>query len=268
MIKLCLAGGFGKMGRAVASMAAAESDLRVVSVYETARAISLAADYGKASRNDRNRVKASFRAEEAVGLCDVVVDFSVEGAFDDLVRACDKLCKPLVTGTTAIPDKARRLGGLAAKVAVVSSPNMATGVNVVFALCRTLARVLGQVSDIEVVETHHRTKKDVPSGTALEIGKILGSETGRALRVGRADGGLERGGEVFIHSLRLGDVAGKHRVIFAPAGEVLELTHTAQSRACFAAGALHAVRFAVRSDPGLYDMLDVLGLRTEIGGER
>jgi 4-hydroxy-tetrahydrodipicolinate reductase len=191
----------------------------------------------------------------------VVVDFATNTVFDEIVKVCGDLSKPLVTGTTAISDKDAKLKPLAGRVAVVSAPNMAVGMNVLFGICEKLGLVMGKASDIEIVESHHRTKKDVPSGTALEIGRILGESTGKRIVVGRPAESGERGDEIVIHSLRVGDVAGTHTVGFSPEGESLEITHTARSRACFAAGALRAARFAAASPPGLYSMRDVLGLK-------
>jgi 4-hydroxy-tetrahydrodipicolinate reductase len=261
MIKLCLAGGLGRMGRMIASLAQEETDIKILSVWEGAAVVSQVSDYAAATGYSKNPVTVTTEGARAVERSDVVIDFATSAVFDEIVKACDDFSKPLVTGTTAIPDKEARLKSLATKVAVVSSPNMAVGVNVLFGVCEMLGSVMGASSDIEIVESHHRTKKDVPSGTALEIGRILGDVTGKEVVVGRPAGSAERGGEIVIHSLRVGDVAGKHTVGFSPEGETLEITHTARSRACFAAGALRAARFAAASSPGLFSMRDVLNLK-------
>jgi 4-hydroxy-tetrahydrodipicolinate reductase len=265
MLDLCLVGGLGKMGRAIAARAMSETDVRIASVWETPGMVSEITDYGSATGYTKNDIELTSDGDAAVECAQVIVDFASSAAFDEVVRACRRRSRPLVTGTTAVKDKEARLLPLSEAVAVVSAPNMATGVNVVFGLCRVLAGILGKSSDIEIVEAHHRTKKDVPSGTALELGRILSTGTDKPVRVGRtSDSGL-RSDEITIHSLRVGDVAGKHTVVFTPPGEVLEITHTAQSRACFAAGALLAARFASQASPGLYSMLDVLGLTKQEG---
>jgi 4-hydroxy-tetrahydrodipicolinate reductase len=138
---------------------------------------------------------------------------------------------------------------------------MAAGVSVLFGLSQYVAKVLGRVSDIEIVEAHHRMKKDVPSGTALEIARIVGAAADKPVVVGRDTRHQKRGEEIFVHSLRMGDIAGQHSVILSPRGETIEISHTAHSRECFAAGALGAARFAAKASPGLYSMFDVLGLR-------
>jgi 4-hydroxy-tetrahydrodipicolinate reductase len=249
------------MGRMIASLASAEADIKIASVWESPDAIAQASDYATATGYSKNPVELTADGARAAELADVVVDFATAAVFDEIVKVCESLARPLVTGTTAIPGKDQKVKPLAGKAAVVSAPNMAVGMNVLFGLCETLARVMGKTSDIEIVESHHRTKKDVPSGTALEIGRILGESTGKKVVVGRSAESVKRGDEIVIHSLRVGDVAGTHTVGFSPEGESLEITHTARSRACFAAGALRAARFAAATPPGLYSMRDVLGLK-------
>jgi 4-hydroxy-tetrahydrodipicolinate reductase len=260
MIKICLVGGLGRMGRMVASQVSESEDLQVSSVWESEDAIAQSGDYAAAAGYSKNPVVMTSDGEKAAGASDVLVDFSLAGAFDDVVRVCKAASRPLVSGTTAIPEKEERLRDLAGGVPVVSAPNMSVGINAIFAIGKALAAALGATSDIEIVETHHRMKKDVPSGTALAIGNILASESGKPLRIGRTEKDSVRADEIFIHSLRMGDVPGTHTVSFSSPGETLEIVHTAQSRACFAAGVLRAVRFVVGAPPGLYSMLDVLGI--------
>jgi 4-hydroxy-tetrahydrodipicolinate reductase len=248
------------MGRTIASLVEREDRFEVASVFETPETIELAGGYGAASGYSKNPVILTSEAAAAVRESDVVIDFSLSSAFDEVVGACRAAVKPLVTGTTGIIDKQKRLKGLADRVAVVSAPNMSVGMNVIFALCYRLADVMGKSSDLEIIETHHRTKRDIPSGTAGEIARILSQRTGKPVVVGRAAGTGERADEIVIHSLRAGDIPGGHSVLFMPEGETVEISHTARSRVCFAEGALRAARFAVGSPPGLYSMLEVLGL--------
>ena len=250
------------MGRTIASLVERDGDFEIASVFELTRTVELAGAYGAAIGYSKNPVVLTSEVREAVEESDVVVDFSLPLAFDKIVGACQVLQKPLVTGTTGITDKQSKLEALAERVAVVSAPNMSVGMNVIFALCHRLADVMGKSSDLEIIETHHRTKKDVPSGSAGEIARILSERTGKPIVVGRAAGSCERAAEIVIHSLRAGDIPGGHSVLFAPEGETLEISHTARSRVCFAEGALRAARFVAESPPGLYSMLDVLGLET------
>jgi len=258
MLDLCIVGALGRMGRAVAVLVQGDPDARVVSAWDTSYAIQAAGGYAQATGYTKNEVLLTCEGERAAEGAAVVVDFSLPQAFDDVVRVCESLARPLVTGTTGIEAKETRLAGLALKAAVVSAPNLAVRMNALMEVCGGLAQAVGRASDIEIVEAHHRTKKDVPSGTALEIARAIGKRAGKRVIVGRGDGPQARSDELVIHSLRVGDVPGTHTILFSMPGEILEITHTAQSRECFAAGALRAARFAAAAGPGLYSMLDVL----------
>lgn len=201
-----------------------------------------------------------------LGKCDVIVDFSSHAATKSLLDVAVAHQKPIVIGTTGHPaaEKAH-LTALAAKVPCVWAGNFSVGVNLLFALTRRAASVLGSDYDAEVVEMHHRFKKDAPSGTAARLLEIILEErklTAEALRHGRKGiTGERQPTEVGIHALRGGDVVGDHTVIFAALGERVELTHKASDRGIFARGALRAAQWVVHQKPGLYDMQDVLGLK-------
>jgi 4-hydroxy-tetrahydrodipicolinate reductase len=258
MLDLCIVGGLGRMGKALASAVESDPDLRIVSVWETAYAVGEAGDYGRATGYSKNPVVVTPCGFDAAGPCRVVLDFSLPEAFPEVVRVCEELAKPLVTGTTGIEGKPGALAGLAGKVAVVSAANMAVGMTALAHLVEAAAGEIGRGADIEIVEAHHRGKKDVPSGTALELARAVGARAGKRVVVGRAEGPAARSDELVIHSLRVGDVPGTHTVVFSLKGETLEISHTAQSRDCFAAGALRAARFVAEAPPGLYSMSDVL----------
>lgn len=258
MLDLCVVGGLGRMGKVIALLVETDPDLRIVSVWETHYAIEQGGAYERATGYTKNFVRVSADGRETVEVCDVVLDFSLPQAFAEVVKACEDLSKPLVTGTTGIESKDVLLAPLARRVAVVSAANMSVGINSLLRLCEGIAADIGGRSDIEIVEAHHRTKKDVPSGTALEMARIMGSRAGKRVVLGRTGGAGARADEIVIHSLRVGDVPGTHTVVFSLKGETLEITHTAQSRECFAAGALRAARFVAGARPGLYSMLDVL----------
>ena len=262
MSNLCVAGGLGRMGRAIASLVGTHDDFSIVSVFETEEALKASPDYAAATGYRKNAVIATSDATRALQPCDVVIDFSLPAGFAALTESLRGVPRPLVTGTTGVDEKDAKLAPLAAEVAVVSAPNMSVGVNIVFALAGLVAELAGEGSDIEIVETHHRTKKDVPSGTALEIARGIARSTGRSIAVGRGAGAQKRAGDVFIHSLRMGGVAGEHEVAFSLEGEVLKIDHTALSRDCFAAGALRAAEFVEHAPPGIYSMLDVLKLES------
>ena len=202
----------------------------------------------------------------AFAKCDVAVDFSSHHATRTLLELAIATKKPVVIGTTGhAPAEKEPLLALAAKVPCVWAGNFSVGVNLLFALTRRASAVLGPDYDAEVIEMHHRFKKDAPSGTAERLLEIIREERKvgvEALRHGRKGITGERTStEIGIHALRGGDVVGDHTVMFAALGERIELTHKASDRAIFAQGALRAAQWVVTQPPGVYDMQDVLGLK-------
>jgi len=206
-------------------------------------------------------------AEALAGRPDVAVDFTHFEASAAHAEACAQHGVALVIGSTGFTPEARaRVAAAARKIPVVLSPNMSVGVNVMFDLVRRAAATLGAAYDVEIVEMHHRMKKDAPSGTALRLAEVAAEALGRDPR---KDFRTERSGmigerparEIGVQTLRGGDVVGEHTVFFAGTGERLEIAHRATSREQFALGAVRAARWVVGRPPGLYDMHDVLGLR-------
>lgn len=199
--------------------------------------------------------------------CDVVIDFSVHSATAGIAHLCAQHKKALVIGTTGHSDtETFEIKAHQKSVPMVWASNFSTGVNTLFWLTRKAAEILGPDFDLEVVEMHHRLKKDAPSGTARSLAEILAGvrklQFNHAARHGRAGITGERTqSEIGVHSIRGGDVVGDHTVIFANVGERVELTHKASSRDTFANGALRAAQWVVKQKPGLYDMQDVLGLK-------
>ena len=203
----------------------------------------------------------------ALAQCDVVIDFTSHHFTHELVGECLKQNKSMVIGTTGHTDEELALiRDAAKKLPVVFASNFSVGVNTLFWLTHKTAELLGDAFDLEVVEMHHRMKKDAPSGTARTLVEILASARGLAYdkdtRHGRhGDVGARTPKEIGVHALRGGDVVGDHTVIFANTGERVELTHKASSRDTFAGGAVRAARWLAGKPAGLYDMQDVLGLR-------
>jgi 4-hydroxy-tetrahydrodipicolinate reductase len=202
-----------------------------------------------------------------ISATDVVVDFSSHGSTATIANLCARHHKAIVIGTTghSAEDRAQ-ITGLSSQIPMVLSSNFSTGVNTLFWLTRQAAQILGPAFDLEIVEMHHRHKRDAPSGTARTLAEILAEvrrqQLEQVLRHGRQGIVGERtSSEIGLHSIRGGDVVGDHTVIFAGAGERLELTHKASSRETFANGALRAAYWVVSRKPGLYDMQDVLGLK-------
>ncbi len=202
----------------------------------------------------------------ALRAADVYIDFTAPEATGGHVEAAAELGVAAVIGTTGLGPEARAaIMRAGARIAVVVAPNFSLGVNLVCALVEEAARVLGAGYDLEVVETHHRQKRDAPSGTALAIGEALargrGLDLGTARRAGRdGDVGARPPGEIGLHAVRGGDVVGEHTAFFFGDGERVEITHRATSRSVFAAGAVRAAAWAIGQPPGVYSMRDVLGL--------
>jgi 4-hydroxy-tetrahydrodipicolinate reductase len=243
-LRLCIHGSKGRMGEALIRCAAEDPELQVTAEVDTGD---------------------DFPA--ALAQCDAVIDFSATHITPQVAQACADAGKVLVIGTTGheLPER-EQINQAAAKIPLVFSPNYSVGVNTLFWLTRKAAEILGPGFDLEVVEMHHRLKKDAPSGTARHLAEILAEvrklDYAEAARHGRAGIVGERtNDEIGVHALRGGDVVGDHTVIYAAPGERLELTHKASSRDTFARGALRAAKWASKQPAGLYDMQDVLGLK-------
>ncbi|HTX21828.1 MAG TPA: 4-hydroxy-tetrahydrodipicolinate reductase [Candidatus Aquilonibacter sp.] len=197
---------------------------------------------------------------------DVVIDFSEHAATAGITGLCARHKKAIVIGTTGhSKNEQAEILKSKTKIPIVWTSNFSTGVNTLFWLTQKAAEILGPDFDLEIIEMHHRLKKDAPSGTAKTLAEILAAARKQSLektaRYGRMGIGERAPGEIGIHSLRGGDVVGDHTVVFANNGERLELIHKASSREAFANGALRAALWVVKQKPGLYDMQDVLGLK-------
>jgi 4-hydroxy-tetrahydrodipicolinate reductase len=262
-IRVAVTGITGRMGSLIARMVRDSSELVLTGGTEKPGSPSVGLDVGLAARIGPIEVPAVSSLEKTIGQCDVVIDFTTPEATLEHARICAAARVPLVIGTTGFsPEQKAELAQAAAQVAIVSSPNMSVGVNLVIEIAAELARRLGEDFDVEIVETHHRKKKDAPSGTAMRLAEELarslgrGSECIRTSRVGQI--GERPHEEIGVQSLRGGDVVGEHTVFFFGEGERVELTHRATSREQFARGALRAAKWVVGQPPGLYDMSHVL----------
>jgi 4-hydroxy-tetrahydrodipicolinate reductase len=244
MTRIILTGSKGRMGQALAACATRMTGLQVVGQ------VDLGDDLGA-----------------IIGDCDAVIDFSFHDATAAVAELCAKHGKALVIGTTGHSNSEKsQITSRKLQIPIVWASNYSTGVNTLFWLTRKAAEILGPGFDLEVVEMHHRLKKDAPSGTATTLLEILADvrklQLKDALRHGREGIVGERTDtEIGIHAIRGGDVVGDHTVIFAANGERVELSHKASSRDTFANGALRAALWVVKQKPGLYDMQDVLGLK-------
>ncbi len=198
---------------------------------------------------------------------EVVIDFSVPEATLSHLRAVAQHRRAMVIGTTGFSAaELEELKALARQVPCVFSSNMSVGVNLIYKVIGEMAKTLGDDYDIEVIEAHHRLKKDAPSGTALKIAEVLARAVNRDLnQVGvyarKGLVGERKRQEIGIQTIRAGDIVGDHTVLFGGMGERIEVTHRASSRDTFARGALRAAHWVVKQPPGLYDMMDVLNLK-------
>jgi 4-hydroxy-tetrahydrodipicolinate reductase len=244
MTKIIITGSKGRMGRTLIACAGQHPDLQVV---------------GQIDQGDDLR--------SVIEAGDVVLDFSSHSATPAIAALCAAHKKAMVIGTTGHSDEGKsQIANCQSQIPIVLSSNFSTGVNALFWLTRKAAEILGPGFDLEIIEMHHRLKRDAPSGTARTLAEILASvrkqQLDKVARHGRAGIVGERTDEeIGVHSVRGGDVVGDHTVIFAGTGERVELTHKASSRETFANGALRAAQWVVKQKPGLYDMQDVLGLK-------
>jgi 4-hydroxy-tetrahydrodipicolinate reductase len=224
-IRVLLIGAAGRMGKTIVDLASRESNIEIVAQCDLGDAI-----------------------ESAMKNCDVAIDFSHAGAIEEICRAALQDRQPLVIGTTGhSPAQRELIEKTAQSVSIVFASNFSIGVNALFALTNNAAEILSDEFDVEIIETHHRMKKDAPSGTAKTLAEILK----KARRIDN---------EIPTRSIREGDVVGEHTVVFAGPGERVELTHRASSREIFARGALRAAQWIIGKPAGLYAMQDVLGL--------
>lgn len=244
MTRIIISGSKGRMGQALLACAARIPELEVV---------------GQIDRDDD--------LTAVIDKADVIIDFSAHTSTAPFAGICAAHKKAIVIGTTGHSDAERaEIKAQKTKIPIVWSSNYSTGVNTLFWLTRKAAEILGPGFDLEVIEMHHRMKKDAPSGTAKSLAEILAEvrhqQLEKVARHGRVGIVGERtASEIGVHSIRGGDVVGDHTVIFANTGERLELTHKASSRDTFANGALRAAQWVVKQEPGIYDMQDVLGLK-------
>jgi 4-hydroxy-tetrahydrodipicolinate reductase len=264
-MKVAVAGAGGRMGRTLVELILDAGDLTLAGAIEAGGHPAIGQDAAGAGRASGVRVSADAAAVIAGAEC--VIDFSAPAATLAHLDLCAKSRVPMVIGTTGFSAEQReRIAAASGPIPVVMAPNMAVGVNVVFKLAETAARVLGDAYDVEIIEAHHRHKADAPSGTALRLGEIVARALGRDLQRSAVHGRRGNTGErdpktIGFHAVRGGDIVGEHTVMFAGEGERVELIVRSTSRATYAAGALRACRFLRGRPAGLYDMQDVLGLR-------
>jgi 4-hydroxy-tetrahydrodipicolinate reductase len=241
--------------------------LQIAAGFERAESPDLGKDMGELGGYGTNGINVAAGLDEVIDQGDVIIDFTFHAATMQIARRAAEKNRAMVIGTTGLsPENLEELRSLTENFPCVQAPNMAVGVNVLFKLAAKVASILGNDYDMEIVEAHHRMKKDAPSGTAMKLGEVMAKAVGRDLgNVGvfarHGIIGERTDAEIGIQTIRAGDIVGEHTVYFAGAGERLELTHRAHSRDNFARGATLAAAWVVQQPNGLYSMFDVLGLQ-------
>lgn len=266
MIRVVVCGGCGKMASVAASYIENDQTLELVGIIESPSHPSCGKDWGEATGKPKSNVIVESDLTKVMNCCDVVVDFTNPEATLNHLATCEEYGKAMVVGTTGLnAGQIDQIKKASESIPIVFSPNMALGVNLLFELVKKAASVLDENYDVEIMETHHRYKKDAPSGTAKKIAEIIARERKINLeemtvygRVGVT--GQRKEGEIGMHALRVGNINGEHTIIFNSIGERLELTHRAYSREAFAEGALKAIYFIVNQKAGLFSMKEVLNL--------
>ena len=265
-VRVVVCGVAGRMGGRVLHAVRGEEGMLVVGATERPDSPQVGLDAGAVAGGPLAGVPVSGSLEAALERgADVAIDFTAPAAAPHHAQVCAARKVALVLGTTGIAAQARaEIAGRAREVPIVLAPNMSVGVNALFRLVGEAARALGPAYEVEIVETHHRGKKDAPSGTALRLAEVaadaLKLDRGTAfVYERRGETSARRPGTIGLQALRGGDVVGDHTVFFLADGERLELTHRATSRDNFARGAVRAARWVTGKPPGLYDMQDVLG---------
>ena len=266
-MRLIVAGAGGRMGRTLVKAIAETKGLALAGALEDARSPLIGWDAGILAGVSELGVKLVGDPAALLEKADGVIDFTIPTATMSLNAAAAKAGKVHIIGTTGLSAADEAAINEAAKAAViVKSGNMSLGVNLLAALTKRVAKTLDQSFDIEILEMHHSQKIDAPSGTALLLGRAAAEGRGieldrRSVRSRDGHTGARKPGDIGFAPLRGGTVVGEHSVIFAGQAERIELTHKAEDRMIFARGALHAALWARNQKPGLYSMMDVLGLK-------
>ena len=268
MTKTVVIGAAGRMGARLVALVKSSPVMQLVGAIEGKGHPAMGLDAGEQAGCGKVGVPITAELSAVLPGCDVLIDFSSPPSTLANLRAVVQHRRAVVVGTTGFsPQELTEFKDLARQVPCVFSPNMSVGVTVLLKVLGDVARALGADYDVEVIEAHHRLKRDAPSGTALKMAEVVASALDRDLgQVGvYARKGLigERTRtEIGIQTIRAGDIVGDHTVLFGGVGERIEVTHRAQSRDAFAGGAIRAAQWIVSQPPGMYDMQDVLGLRS------
>lgn len=267
MIKVAVAGAAGRMGRRLVALLKERGVFQLVGAVERGGHPDLGRDAGDLAGVGPLGVPLMDEIQRGLAGAQVVLDFTAPEAAMRHLEAASRQGVAMVVGTTGLSaEDLARARELAGKIPCVQSPNMSVGVNALYGILALAARTLGDAYDVEVIEAHHRFKKDSPSGTAERMAQVLAEALGRDLGQVGVYGrhglvGERTAKEIGVHAIRAGDIVGEHTILFGGMGERIEITHKAHSRDNFAFGAIRAAEWVVGKPPGLYSFLDVLGMK-------
>lgn len=268
MTNIAITGVAGRMGRAILEACDQADGARATVALEHPNSSVLGADAGEVAGLGKHDLLIQADLAKSTSAFDVLIDFTTPEATLANVAACRAAGKRMVIGTTGLNDEQKQtLAEAGQDIALVFAPNMSVGVNLCLKLLKLAAEVMGDEVDIEIIEAHHRHKVDAPSGTALRMGEVVAQTLGRDLKDCAVYGRVGRTGErerptIGFETIRAGDIVGEHTVLFADIGERVEITHKASSRMTFAKGAVRAAQWIMQREKGLFDMQDVLGLKS------
>jgi 4-hydroxy-tetrahydrodipicolinate reductase len=266
MMRIAVVGASGRMGLCLIKAAALAKHAELTVAVSRPNSLAIGRDAGELAGISVAGVRVRDDLASVVDQFDVLIDFTRPDASMAFIDICREAGKKIVIGTTGYSDEQKaRINEAAKDVAIVMAPNMSVGVNLSLKLLEMTAKIMGDYTDIEVIEAHHRHKIDAPSGTALRMGEVVANALGRDLKdcaiYGREGNTGERDRKTIgFSTIRAGDIVGEHTVMFADEGERVEITHKATSRMTFANGAVRAAIWLADKQSGLYDMQDVLGL--------
>jgi 4-hydroxy-tetrahydrodipicolinate reductase len=266
MVRVGVCGAAGRMGKTILEVCRDTDGIEIGAAIEHSASPMLGLDAGDVAGIGRQNVSIVDDISAVSDDFDVLIDFTFADATIDNLRKCRDAGKRMVIGTTGL-DAAQQaeIETIGKECALVFAPNMSIGVNLCFKLIELAAQIIGDDTDIEIIEAHHNQKKDAPSGTAVRMGEIIATALDRDLKecavYGREGIGDVRDKKTIgFETIRAGDIVGDHTVMFASAGERVEITHKASNRKTFASGAVRAAVWIMKKDQGVYDMQDVLGL--------
>ena len=267
MIRIAITGAAGRMGKALIEAVSSNPEVTLGAAVVRPDSSLVGADAGELAGIGKLGVTLVGNLSAVVDQFDVLIDFTTIELTLANAQVCAAAGKPMVIGTTGFSDEQKsQLADVSEKTGLCIASNFSTGVNLCFKLLEVAAKVLGEDSDIEIVEAHHRHKVDAPSGTALSMGEVVADTLGRDLKQVAVYGregqtGARDRDTIGFATVRAGDIVGDHTVMFCADGERVEITHKAQSRQAFARGAVRAAVWMVGKDSGLFDMQDVLELK-------